>query len=78
MCTNDCRHTESGVIDSRYTEEGIRRRRKCKTCGHRWSTLEIMIEDRQSHGSALRDLKYRLLREILEDNLLRLESKNGQ
>lgn len=37
-----CRHTDSRVIDSRTSEDGlsIRRRRECPACGGRFSTLE--------------------------------------
>lgn len=31
---------ESLVVDSRETNDAIRRRRMCRSCGHRWSTLE--------------------------------------
>ena len=34
------------VIDSRLSKHNrVRRRRKCKKCGHRFTTLEINIED---------------------------------
>lgn len=29
------------VIDSREHGDGIRRRRKCARCDHRWNTLEV-------------------------------------
>ncbi|WP_347353311.1 transcriptional regulator NrdR [Intrasporangium sp.] len=37
-----CRHTDSRVIDSRTTDDGvcIRRRRQCPECGRRFTTLE--------------------------------------
>ena len=37
-----CRHTDSRVIDSRTSEDGlsIRRRRECPACGGRFSTME--------------------------------------
>jgi transcriptional repressor NrdR len=37
-----CRHTDSRVIDSRTSEDGlsIRRRRECPSCSGRFSTLE--------------------------------------
>ena len=37
-----CRHTDSRVIDSRTSEDGlsIRRRRECPSCGGRFSTME--------------------------------------
>lgn len=44
MDDEQCTHFDSTVVDSRKDEnrpERIRRRRKCNTCGHRWSTLEL-------------------------------------
>ena len=37
-----CQHTDTRVIDSRVSEDGvtIRRRRECEACGERFSTLE--------------------------------------
>lgn len=37
-----CRHSDSRVIDSRTSDDGvsIRRRRQCPECGRRFSTLE--------------------------------------
>ena len=37
-----CRHTDSRVIDSRASDDGmaIRRRRQCPDCGRRFSTVE--------------------------------------
>jgi len=37
-----CRHTDSRVIDSRVTDDGvsIRRRRACPQCGRRFTTVE--------------------------------------
>ena len=37
-----CRHTDSRVVDSRTSDDGlsIRRRRECPSCGGRFSTLE--------------------------------------
>lgn len=39
-----CRHTDSRVLDSRVTEDGssIRRRRECRECSRRLTTLEQM------------------------------------
>lgn len=36
---------ESHVIDSRDEESARRRRRKCDSCGHRYSTYEIHAEE---------------------------------
>lgn len=35
-----CNSTESKVVDSRPTEDGIRRRRECSVCGKRFTTYE--------------------------------------
>jgi transcriptional repressor NrdR len=37
-----CKHEDTGVIDSRSTEEGrtVRRRRECENCLHRFTTFE--------------------------------------
>ena len=35
-----CEHTESKVIDSRESPDGIRRRRECLECKHRFTTYE--------------------------------------
>lgn len=35
-----CRHNDLKVVDSRDVEDGIRRRRECLECGHRFTTYE--------------------------------------
>ena len=35
-----CEHTESRVIDSRESPDGVRRRRECLLCHHRFTTYE--------------------------------------
>ena len=35
-----CKHAESQVVDSRETQDGIRRRRACLSCKHRFTTYE--------------------------------------
>ena len=57
-----CRSNDVGVIETRtFSEENnapVRRRRKCKTCNHRWTTYEISEESmRQMRAMAehLRD-----------------------
>ena len=35
-----CRMEGLAVVDSRPTEDSIRRRRKCLSCGHRFTTYE--------------------------------------
>ena len=39
-----CQHADSSVIETRQTEQGIRRRRECCRCRHRWTTFEISAE----------------------------------
>lgn len=34
----------TSVIDSRLTDAGVRRRRFCAVCEHRFSTLEVMAD----------------------------------
>ena len=33
------------VINSRHTGRATRRRYRCDTCGHRWSTVEMFMGD---------------------------------
>jgi hypothetical protein len=37
--------SDTKVIDSRPSKDGIRRRRVCKKCGHRFTTREYVIKD---------------------------------
>lgn len=37
-----CR-SETRVVDSRMNEDSIRRRRECRECGHRFSTMEVDV-----------------------------------
>ncbi len=36
-----CTTGEGAVLETRVTKLGIRRRRRCITCKHRWSTVEM-------------------------------------
>jgi len=42
----ECRHVETGVVDSR-THDGlfVRRRRLCPVCQHRFTTFEIQCDN---------------------------------
>ena len=40
-----CGTPENTVTTSRPTKNGIRRRRQCNACGHRWTTYEFSVED---------------------------------
>ncbi len=42
----ECEHSESKVIDSRSTNEAIRRRRECLFCGERFTTFERLEKKR--------------------------------
>lgn len=46
-----CQSTNLEVRDTRATENSVRRRRECMSCGHRWTTLEL---DQQTYESAKR------------------------
>jgi transcriptional repressor NrdR len=35
-----CEHSDTRVIDSRESSEGVRRRRECRLCGQRFNTME--------------------------------------
>lgn len=39
-----CEHPNSDIIDTRNTLHGRRRRRKCSSCHHTFTTREILIE----------------------------------
>jgi transcriptional regulator NrdR family protein len=48
------KNTGKGVIDSRVSVDGgIRRRRVCVVCGHRFTTLEVVIDGAEK-GRAVR------------------------
>lgn len=40
MICPKCKHSESQVVDSRDCPEGVRRRRECLQCKHRFTTYE--------------------------------------
>ena len=44
---------ETRVVDSRETREGQRRRRLCGSCGHRFSTREVLLEALTEHEARL-------------------------
>jgi transcriptional regulator NrdR family protein len=35
-----CTSADHRVVDTAEVDNAIRRRRKCETCGHRWTTFE--------------------------------------
>jgi transcriptional repressor NrdR len=40
MLCPKCKHAETQVVDTRDSSDGIRRRRECLTCKHRFTTYE--------------------------------------
>ena len=41
-----CDHKNNSVIDSRTSEDGYqRRRRRCESCGFRWTTYEVKSDE---------------------------------
>jgi transcriptional regulator NrdR family protein len=47
----------TGVIETRLTHSGVRRRHKCCTCGNRFTTLEITIKEYKSMTEQLKNNK---------------------
>jgi len=39
-----CQSVDTSVIDSRASRNGIRRRRRCLACQHRFTTYEAIVE----------------------------------
>lgn len=39
-----CRASTSDVVDTRPWHGQVKRRRKCRACQHRWSTLEVPFD----------------------------------
>jgi len=44
--------TEAGVVDSRASNQAIRRRRKCENCGQRFTTYEMTMEQLPAYENA--------------------------
>lgn len=40
MLCSKCKKSDTKVVDSRESESGVRRRRECLSCGHRFTTHE--------------------------------------
>ena len=55
-----CRSVKSKTTDSRNNAVGIRRRRECLSCGHRWTTIEVtdtwVVRNVASNSSLADDL----------------------
>jgi hypothetical protein len=63
-CCPACGHPDSTVMDSRSSPAGLRRRRRCLSCQHRWTTIEVSGEAMQ------RLLTARALLEEVEEALV--------
>lgn len=64
MCTCPECHGDTGVYDSRPYENGAKiwRRRKCSTCGYRFTTIEILMRDHEPNKSETQKLRSKLSR----------------
>ena len=67
MTCNRCQSDASMVIETRTEAQYIRRRRECKACGHRWTTVEI--EKGRYTDLKWVESKYGELRLLLENEL---------
>lgn len=61
----------TGVVDSRPNEHGIRRRRKCYSCAHKITTIEIPYQD-------FRDLDLEELRHQVVEDMNRMVASYGK
>lgn len=61
--------SETIVTDSRPHEYGVFRRRKCKTCGNKLTTIEIEIN---AKGGVEKGLKSKLRHTMLNDYKIKL------
>lgn len=59
-----CAHTQNRVVDSRDSMHGIRRRRECTDCGHRWSTIEMEVSRGTKGKTVAREYRARVKRAI--------------
>lgn len=70
MKCKECGSSGHRVISSEKAREGVRRRRECLRCGHRWNTMETVFVEPAAQPKAKAERKagepaYR--REELED-----------
>lgn len=56
-----CKGTDEIVIDTRDVSEGQRRRRECRTCGHKWNTIEMSMSEIEEMRKVIH--KYHVARE---------------
>lgn len=66
MTCEEC-FADTRVIDSRKTNDVVCRRRKCRACGHKFSSFE-MTEKAIKHLVA-QDMRLRTLQETLADSM---------
>ena len=72
------------VVDSRQSEDSIKRRRECLECNHRFSTLEIDVD----YYASLKPINKKAVRTALKDgidnitrklyNALNIEERNNK
>lgn len=60
-----CKGVDEFVIDSRDISEGQRRRRECRTCGHKWTTLEMNMDEVQDMRTII--FKYHVIKGAIEN-----------
>jgi hypothetical protein len=56
-----CRASTSDVVDTRPWHGQVKRRRKCRACAHRWSTLEVPFDITNVREFHLMETKLRRL-----------------
>ena len=62
-----CGEHHNQVIDvrSRAGEPGLRRRRRCFACGHKWTTVEITTTEYRQHKERVRRTQKRVRLQLL-------------
>jgi hypothetical protein len=81
-CPN-CGSRENTVKDSRTLNTTIRRRRQCRTCHHRWTTIEATIDDSASIAQQelaaelvkIQDLSEQISNLKIQNSVLRAENR---
>lgn len=77
-----CGKNDVGTVDSRKTPTSVRRRRLCRACGYRWSTLEVAERPKSEEDRLVQTMGILLYREgagalkkRIEEVLCSLEAK---
>ena len=60
-----CTHNRSRTIDSRKKGEYVYRRYSCDSCGHRWTTVEVVVEAKRGQN-AIEQLQGKLTKQQSE------------